>query len=226
MASLPRVRRPTMVIDLRTHVRAPILSRGRGARARGLQPQSGGQSRVAEASQVFAGHDVEEQSLQSDQLRAEQHRARRRRPLRERDKDRWFTFRNTAELMAFPSPYGMSSPLGRSIPSWVSWAWPFGGENPCLWGLDKLGFPWIPSSETRLINGLRGIFGEKVFRGVSPRPRSRNGRVRSRSFGRAGLFMAQAYSISDCQQSFVVRPRRGAKRAFHHGGRRYSAPRS
>jgi hypothetical protein len=27
--------------------------------------------------------------------------------------------------------------------------------------LEKLGFPWILSSETRLINGLRGIFAEK-----------------------------------------------------------------
>jgi hypothetical protein len=29
--------------------------------------------------------------------------------------------------------------------------------------LEKLGFPWILSSETRLINGLRGIFAEKFF---------------------------------------------------------------
>ncbi|MFZ0601647.1 MAG: hypothetical protein WAN05_09870 [Roseiarcus sp.] len=41
---------------------------------------------------------------------------------------------------------------------------PFGGENPSFWGLEKLGFPWILSAETRLINGLRGIFGEKLFR--------------------------------------------------------------
>ena len=36
-------------------------------------------------------------------------------------------------------------------------SWPFGRENPRLWGLEKLGFPWILSSESRLFNGLRGI---------------------------------------------------------------------
>jgi hypothetical protein len=39
---------------------------------------------------------------------------------------------------------------------------PFGGENPSFWGLEKVGFPWILSSESRLINGLRGIF-RKIF---------------------------------------------------------------
>jgi hypothetical protein len=29
--------------------------------------------------------------------------------------------------------------------------------------LDFLGFPWIPSSESRLFNGLRGIFAQKFF---------------------------------------------------------------
>ena len=36
-------------------------------------------------------------------------------------------------------------------------------ENPRFRGLDFLGFPWILSSETRLINGLRGILVEKFF---------------------------------------------------------------
>jgi hypothetical protein len=30
--------------------------------------------------------------------------------------------------------------------------------------LEKLGFPWILSSESRLINGLRGILLEEKFR--------------------------------------------------------------
>jgi hypothetical protein len=31
-------------------------------------------------------------------------------------------------------------------------------QNPRIWGLEKLGFPWILSCETSLINGLRGYF--------------------------------------------------------------------
>jgi hypothetical protein len=40
---------------------------------------------------------------------------------------------------------------------------PFPFENPRFEVLDFLGFPWILSSETRLTNGLRGIFLEKFF---------------------------------------------------------------
>jgi hypothetical protein len=36
-------------------------------------------------------------------------------------------------------------------------------ENPRFRGLDFLGFPWILSSESRLISGLHGIFAEKFF---------------------------------------------------------------
>ena len=36
-------------------------------------------------------------------------------------------------------------------------------ENPSFWGLEKLGFPWILSSEMSLFNGLRGIFVEIIF---------------------------------------------------------------
>jgi hypothetical protein len=35
-------------------------------------------------------------------------------------------------------------------------------------GLEKLGFPWILSSESRLINGLRGMFREKYFARLLP----------------------------------------------------------
>jgi hypothetical protein len=41
----------------------------------------------------------------------------------------------------------------------------FGFENHRKRGLDFLGFPWILSSESRLINGLHRIFAEKFFRG-------------------------------------------------------------
>jgi hypothetical protein len=36
-----------------------------------------------------------------------------------------------------------------------------------LWLLEKLGFPWILSSESRLINGLRGIFARIIFLAAS-----------------------------------------------------------
>jgi hypothetical protein len=41
-------------------------------------------------------------------------------------------------------------------------------ENPRFEVLDFLGFPWILSSETRLINELHGIFPEKFFLALSP----------------------------------------------------------
>ena len=42
-------------------------------------------------------------------------------------------------------------------------------ENPRFRGLDFLGFPWILSSETRLINGLHGINRENFFVALFPR---------------------------------------------------------
>jgi hypothetical protein len=45
---------------------------------------------------------------------------------------------------------------------------PFGVGNPRFWGLEKLGFPWILSSESRLINGLRAVFAGKIFRAPFP----------------------------------------------------------
>jgi hypothetical protein len=44
--------------------------------------------------------------------------------------------------------------------------WLFRFENPRFRGLDFLGFPWILSSESRLINGLRGINRGKIFHAV------------------------------------------------------------
>jgi hypothetical protein len=41
------------------------------------------------------------------------------------------------------------------------WAFCFGKGR--LSGLEKLGFSWILSSESRLINGLRGIFHKNFF---------------------------------------------------------------
>jgi len=41
-------------------------------------------------------------------------------------------------------------------------------QNPRFRLLDSLGFPWILSSETRLINGLRGLFRENFFAPLFP----------------------------------------------------------
>jgi hypothetical protein len=45
--------------------------------------------------------------------------------------------------------------------------WPLRREDPHSWLLDYLGFPWILSSESRLINGLRGLKRAKVFLAAS-----------------------------------------------------------
>jgi hypothetical protein len=50
---------------------------------------------------------------------------------------------------------------------------PFGRETLGFWGLEKLGFPWILSSESSLFNGLRVTFAERNF----SRPFARNGGI-------------------------------------------------
>ena len=64
---------------------------------------------------------------------------------------------NICELLMRPSVRGISANLGFLGP------WPFGGENPHTSLLDLLGFPWILSSESRLISGLHRIFAEIFF---------------------------------------------------------------
>src|SRR5258708_2165032 len=57
--------------------------------------------------------------------------------------------------------------------------WPFRNEFPYFRGFDFLGFPWILSSESRLINGLRWIFAERFFSAVcapTSAARKRSGR--------------------------------------------------
>ncbi len=60
---------------------------------------------------------------------------------------------------------------GRSGRFGLSWRLTLWSRKPRFWGLEKLGFPWILSSETSLFNGLRGIFAEKNF----SRPLARRG---------------------------------------------------
>jgi hypothetical protein len=59
--------------------------------------------------------------------------------------------------------------VGRHRSVWVFLGRPhLGAETPVYEGwisLDFLGFPWILSSESRLINGLRGIFRGSFFLG-------------------------------------------------------------
>jgi hypothetical protein len=41
-------------------------------------------------------------------------------------------------------------------------------EKRRFWALEKLGFPWILSSESSNINWLQDIFAENIFRVASP----------------------------------------------------------
>jgi hypothetical protein len=67
-------------------------------------------------------------------------------------------------------------------------------ENLRFRGLDFLGFPWILSSEARLINGLHGISLKNFSWSFCPSGRSqrRNGRPLSRRCGSAEVFIEQA----------------------------------
>ena len=66
-----------------------------------------------------------------------------------------------------------------------SWGVPIWLRNPSFWGLEKLGFPWIPSSESGLINGLRGIFREKFF--VTPGSPEKPERAPVRAIRKGGI---------------------------------------
>src|SRR4029077_7334414 len=89
----------------------------------------------------------------------------------------------------------------------LSLPWPFRYEAPRSRGLDFLGFPWILSSESRLFNGLHGIERGKFFLAVLPwHSQRRNGSLRSRPCGSAGLLMGRAkpdfcFSAIDCRPS-------------------------
>ena len=59
-----------------------------------------------------------------------------------------------------------------------------GGERGQIRGLEKFGFPWILSSESRLFNGLRAIFGGNIFALLSWPSGRRAPRLSGRSLGR------------------------------------------
>jgi hypothetical protein len=88
----------------------------------------------------------------------------------------------------------------------------FGRENPCLGLLDFLGFPWILSSESGLINGLRDIINERFFSGLlSVAFAARNRGLTILAGGRAGLFMGRAY-IGFWFSATICRPSRSLRR--------------
>jgi hypothetical protein len=82
---------------------------------------------------------------------------------------------NTCLLSAFLGSLRRQTAVGRVDPFGFSWSVPISLRKPFLRGLDFLGFPWILSSETNDINGLRGIFGGIFFLGPVSGARSRHG---------------------------------------------------
>jgi hypothetical protein len=81
-------------------------------------------------------------------------------------------------------------------------------ENPGVRGLDFLGFPWILSSETRLINGLRGKNRRRIFRGVLPLWGTRSAGAEGRRQGYAGAHGSSSKHklVSDFLQLIVAQP--------------------
>ena len=72
--------------------------------------------------------------------------------------------------------------------------WPFRYQQLRFWALDFLGFPWILSCESRLINGLRGIKAQKFFAALLPwRSRRPTGIPIVLACGGAELFMGKSY---------------------------------
>jgi hypothetical protein len=58
--------------------------------------------------------------------------------------------------------------------------------------LDFLGFPWILSTESRLINGLHEIFSRRFSTRFCRRERAVELRLHDLAYGKDGLFMRQA----------------------------------
>jgi hypothetical protein len=70
---------------------------------------------------------------------------------------------------------------------------PFRRENPDYRLLDFLGFPWNLSSETRLINGLRGYNRKNIFAGLFPVASAQPGAALTSGARRYGSLIGQAY---------------------------------
>ncbi len=99
----------------------------------------------------------------------------------------------------------------------------FGRENPHKSLLDFLGFPWILSSESRLINGLHAIFAERIFPRAFPLSfEARNGSPQSKRMREAqDCSWGKLNSISDYPQELVGSSRLGSKPERLYGGDRF-----
>ena len=89
----------------------------------------------------------------------------------------------------------------------------FGRENPHKSLLDFLGFPWILSSESRLINGLHAIFAERIFPRAFPlsfEAREREPTVEVHAEAQ-DCSWGKLNSISDYPQELVGSSRLGSK---------------
>ena len=96
-----------------------------------------------------------------------------------------------------------AGPRDDASPPWrlprfgFSWLAAVSLRSPRREVLDSLGFPWILSSESRLFNGLRGLFAGGLFRAPgSPRCQPRHdGGPRSRHVERRGCSWAETLPI-------------------------------
>jgi hypothetical protein len=78
-------------------------------------------------------------------------------------------------------------------------------EDPRLWGLDFLGFPWILSSESSDFNGLRGFFGVNFSRPVPLRQKARGRERPAEPTGKRGIVhQGQHKPVSGFLQRIVV----------------------
>src|SRR6202050_1423257 len=91
-------------------------------------------------------------------------------------------------------------------PFGFSWPRPFRRKDLDSWLLDFLGFPWILSSESRLINGLPGTKRAKGFLGASSVARGAGRRARGRGHAEAqNCSWGTLNLVSDFLQESVVR---------------------
>jgi hypothetical protein len=76
-------------------------------------------------------------------------------------------------------------------------------KNPWFGGLEKLGFPWILSSESSLFNGLQWIFAEEKYSrpfAAAPEPRQHGVMILARGKGRIGHKASLISFLISCQK--------------------------
>jgi hypothetical protein len=86
-----------------------------------------------------------------------------------------------------------------------SWLVAVSLRKPPIMRLDFLGFPWILSSESRLINGLQEIFRRRFFLArLSSRKRRRNGGPKIRHAEGMDCSWGKLSLISDFLQEIAI----------------------